>query len=701
MLLNRLLESFKLDTFFNSKILNFLLISIILGFLYNFYLNYYFGIKPNTISKMNIILADSYKGTFSEKEYLQRIEDIYKVKEYDIDYNISSKVISDIEIFFDFQLQVRRILYTSDDLRISNFIAQNKAKIELFDLDFNDFKVLTKLNEADIIFFKNSVMKMLEKFYKDGLTEEDLPNVLSEINNYINSFIKQSRNKDALLAYKEIVILYLSRIIVPNKFVNISKTLEKHTQLLSKIPRFYSLSKGSVIVRKGQKIDEELFRIISETKTIDSYKNKFFINSVLFSLLVLVVIWLTFRIFPDDRYLGYIVISLFLLSIIFISLQKPFVYLVPFWSVFIFSFFVGGFVLAIFSFLWFLVFVNLINFQIYNNLVFFDLLLLFIFSFIFMGYYMLKYESDRISFFVNKLDWLFTVNILIFVLVVIGVFSFLRLVDNFFVYFSFMVVSIIFSLIISYFSVLFLGVGVGGISVSKIRWLLDLNNPILSDLSRLAPGTFAHSLKVSEIAEACAKAINVNPIIVKIGALYHDIGKMVKPKYFVENLIQGEENPHNNKHAYLSAAIIKSHVKKGLKIAEKYKLPDIIKEFIKTHHGTTTILYFFLKAKNDVLGGKYFEVREEDFKYPGPKPYTKEMVILMICDSVEAASRSLDNFSYSSIEKLTDNIIKRLMDEDQFSEVQLTFNELKTIKEVIVNSLYISYHTRIKYPSRN
>ncbi|MCX7758246.1 MAG: HDIG domain-containing protein, partial [bacterium] len=191
------------------------------------------------------------------------------------------------------------------------------------------------------------------------------------------------------------------------------------------------------------------------------------------------------------------------------------------------------------------------------------------------------------------------------------------------------------------------------------------------------------------------------PILVKIGALYHDIGKMNRPKYFAENLVQGEKNPHDEREPYLSASIIKSHVTDGVKLSQKYNLPKIIEDFIRTHHGTTTILYFFIKAKNmQNTSKKYsFEIKEEDFKYPGPKPKTKEMLILMICDSVEAASRSLSEYSYSSIEKLTDNIVNRLIQEKQFSDVDITFKEIGIIKDTLIKNLYISYHVRLKYPS--
>ncbi|MFN3477822.1 MAG: HDIG domain-containing metalloprotein [bacterium] len=673
-----------------------------MALIYYLYLVTYFPIKPGVVSKINIVLAENYKEFFDEKQYLTKIEDVYKIKEYDIDYEISLKVIYNIDEFFDFQFDIKKSIKYDKDRGIifwdQNFLKQNQKTIEYLGLNINEFEILKNVNDYEIELIRKLVMEKLEIYYKQGIDESAIPSILSDINSHLEEYIKNSRNKKFLQIYEDLVIYYLSKYVVPNKFINIQKTLEKHKQMIAGIPKAYNLSKGSVIVRKGQVIDEEIYKVILLTGTKNKYNVKFFHNSFLLGILLYLIMLLIFGFYRKDLDLYYIVSLAFILGLVLVLVTKPFYYLVPFWVAIIFAFFTGGLILTFLSFILLLFLLNLFHFQIYGNLISMDLFLLITFSFLFLLYFMVIYQKERVWVLLNRFNFNFLLWVIVFVFIVLIIFNYVGFVDNFVIYFSFLLVSIVFSLIISYFLVLLLGVGMEGIGLGRIRWLLDLNNPILSDLSQLAPGTFNHSLRVSELAEACAKAIDVNPILVKIGALYHDIGKMLRPKYFVENLILGEKNPHDEKEPYLSAYIIKSHVRDGIELANKYKLPEFIKEFIKTHHGTTIISYFFVKAKN-MKDKKHSSIKEEDFRYPGPKPYTKEMAILMICDSVEAASRSLDNFSFSSLEKLAENIIERLLQDKQFSEVSLTFKELQVIKDTLIRNLYISYHTRIKYPS--
>jgi putative nucleotidyltransferase with HDIG domain len=411
---------------------------------------------------------------------------------------------------------------------------------------------------------------------------------------------------------------------------------------------------------------------------------------------------------------NYFLLSIiFGISLLFLLIDSFYYFFIPFFLVIILGFFVSGVMGSIFSFVLLLFWINFLNYQIWNSFADFNFLMFYLLSFLVLFYFFEKHEKNRFNLFLKKFDFGFIFYLVIFSLFYFLVFS----MNNFIFYFSFTVVSIVLSFLISYAFIILFGLGMENISLAKMRWLLDLGNPVLSRLSTAASGTFNHSLRVSELAEACAQAIGANSLLVKIAALYHDIGKIERPKYFAENISTGEENPHDNIEPYLSASIIKRHVIDGVKLARENKLPPIIDEFIKTHHGTTTILYFFIKAKNlqnllrqstkdsveqlKAFSSKkyYFEIKEEDFKYPGPKPYTKEMLILMICDSVEAASRSLTDFSYTSISKLTNSIIDRLSKEEQFSEVDLTFKELETIKETLIKNLYISLHTRVKYPS--
>ncbi|RMF54928.1 MAG: HDIG domain-containing protein, partial [Bacteroidetes bacterium] len=228
--------------------------------------------------------------------------------------------------------------------------------------------------------------------------------------------------------------------------------------------------------------------------------------------------------------------------------------------------------------------------------------------------------------------------------------------------------------------------------------LSDTNRPLLKELSLRAPGTFNHVLQVANLAEAAADAIGANALLTRVGALYHDIGKMVKPEYFVENQRPGQ-NPHDHLKPRMSALIIASHVKEGLEIGRKYRLPKVVLDFIPMHHGTTRIEYFYRKALEQAGEGDP-PVLESEFRYPGPKPNTKETSILMLADSVEAASRTLANPTHKRLESLIDMIIRARLDDGQLEDSELTFRDLTIIKQTFLSMLMAIYHVRVKYPGQ-
>jgi len=231
----------------------------------------------------------------------------------------------------------------------------------------------------------------------------------------------------------------------------------------------------------------------------------------------------------------------------------------------------------------------------------------------------------------------------------------------------------------------------GLVSDASLLELSDTNSKLLRELADKAPGTFQHSLQVANIAEAAANAIDANTLLTRVGALYHDIGKMKNPVFFSEN--QASYSPHDDLSSEVSAKIIIEHVLHGITLARKAKLPDRVVDFIRTHHGTTTVLYFYQQAKqnND-------EVAIEQFQYPGPKPFSKETAIVMISDGVEAASKSLKEPTAEKINAFVDKIVQRLMDEKQFLAADITLREIETIKKVLVEKLISSYHLRVAYP---
>lgn len=223
--------------------------------------------------------------------------------------------------------------------------------------------------------------------------------------------------------------------------------------------------------------------------------------------------------------------------------------------------------------------------------------------------------------------------------------------------------------------------------------LSNINNSLLREMSEVAPGTFQHSLQMANLAAAAANRIGGKSQLVRTGALYHDIGKMVNPVFFTEN--QSGVNPHKSLNYEQSAQVIINHVVDGLKLAEKHNLPKVIKDFILTHHGKGLTKYFYISYKNEHPDE---EVDQEKFRYPGINPFTKEQAILMMADAVEAASRSLPEYTEESISMLVDKIIDTQVSEGYFKECPITFKDIDIVKALFKEKLKTMYHTRISYP---
>lgn len=237
----------------------------------------------------------------------------------------------------------------------------------------------------------------------------------------------------------------------------------------------------------------------------------------------------------------------------------------------------------------------------------------------------------------------------------------------------------------------------GFISGVSLVELSNINKPLLKELSEKAPGTFQHSMQVSNLAMAAASKLGANASLIRTGALYHDIGKMVNPAFFTENQTPGM-NPHAGLPFEESARIIINHVKDGVRIAQKNNIPKQIIDFIETHHGTSMPKFFYISWKNANPGK---EVKESDFRYPGPNPFTREEAIMMMADSVEASSRSLPEYTEESIRTLVDKIIDAQLYEGYFKMAPITFRDIQTVKDVFVEKLQTIYHSRIAYPELN
>jgi putative nucleotidyltransferase with HDIG domain len=230
--------------------------------------------------------------------------------------------------------------------------------------------------------------------------------------------------------------------------------------------------------------------------------------------------------------------------------------------------------------------------------------------------------------------------------------------------------------------------------------LSDMSHPLLRQLAQRAPGTYNHSISVAALAESAADSIGANGLLVRVGACFHDIGKMFKPNYFVENQSPGS-NRHDTLQPAMSTLVIIAHVKDGSDLGRQHRLPTPVIDFIEQHHGTTLVEYFYrLATKKSEQDPHGEEISESTFRYPGPKPQTREAAVLMIADAVESASRALVEPTASRLQNLVDQIAMKKLLDGQFDDCGLTLQELDTIKRSLVKSLTAIYHGRVKYPDQ-
>lgn len=227
----------------------------------------------------------------------------------------------------------------------------------------------------------------------------------------------------------------------------------------------------------------------------------------------------------------------------------------------------------------------------------------------------------------------------------------------------------------------------------RLMDLSHMNEPLLRRLTLEAPGTYQHSMMVANLAEQAARAIDADALLCRVGAYYHDIGKMKRPRFFIENQM-GLENPHDKLAPSLSTRIIHSHVKDGVEMAKAAKLPDVLIDFIAQHHGTALVGYFYHQA----CARSAEPVFEEDFRYPGPKPQTRETAVLMLCDGLEAAARTLSAPTPEKLTELVEKMVKHNLDDGQLDESGLSLRDIKIIKDTLSKALQGIYHARIEYP---
>lgn len=560
---------------------------------------------------------------------------------------------------------------------------------------------------------RNDLIERLNEIYTGGIIDnsqtlnlDDNLWLLTDSNNSTlskaNEFYTVRSALDALInediPLKNELLLLFDSILEPDIIYNEQATKKQLTQELESITPFEGMvQKGQKIISKGELVDEQKFKQIESLKENRSKQlgtfngNTVYLGFIIIISIMLLLFWIYLYQFHNDvfqniRKLTFVlslVIAILYFVYLAINLNWPSMYIIPFCALTI--------ILQTY-------FGNRLAF--YTTII--TLLLASVISPFGKEFILIHFIACLVSILanVNAYYWskFFLAILYIFIAYVASYFGLSLYLEGSFKninYDEFMWIGLnVILTLLAYPLIPIFEKVFGFISDISLIELSDVNKPLLKKLQLEAPGTFQHSVQVANLAEAAASEIKVNPLLVKVAALYHDIGKIKNPLFFIENQ-NTNFNPHNNLNYDESAKIIINHVIDGIEIAKSYRLPNVIIDFIRTHHGTSKTQYFYHKFKEQ---NPDIEVDEAQFRYQGPLPFSKETAILMMADTVEAASRSIKNPTETAIDELIEKLIRGKMDDDQFVNSDITFKEIKQVKRVFKKMLKSIYHVRIAYP---
>lgn len=584
-----------------------------------------------------------------------------------------------------------------ENIRFENLPdAQKREKLEVFfDLPNSrkDF-VLDFLLKADDDSLNETFAKAsqtLEKVLEVGITESDFAD------NDVERIIKQNLVRDISKRQISIITAILEQVIVPNLVVDEFATNIARQNAQSTVkPYEMKFQKGDLIVYKGEPVTK-LKRDALRQAGYNVYELNFQGLVAMFIIVALgTLIYLGYMRFFEKQFLEprYLSVSASLSTLVVIiamllpSGTSPYILPIPAY-VFVLAIFTSPRIAFVAGTV--LLTILTLGFQ-YNSSFLCTFILLTMISTIAISKirYSKRMDLLKVGFFVSVAGVLIAISIFLLEKCLIDVSSYLILKNI-----TFLLINGVLSSIIVLGTLPILESTFKIITPYGLSELGDANQPLLRRLQFDAPGTYHHSLMVANLCEAAAEAIGANPVLARVGSLYHDIGKLKRPLFFVENQSYFKiENPHNNFTPRISKMIITAHPKDGLELAKEYSLPQVIQNFITQHHGQGLASYFYNQALKEE-GAE--NVKEEQFRYPGPKPNTKETAILMLADAVESAVRSMDNPTQEEMEAVIDKIIMDRITDGQLSDSPLTLLDIKTIAATFVRILRGMKHNRIKY----
>ena len=677
-----ILTSFAKNQSFIFKIFLFILSTVLIIYLLpkggQFKYNFQKG-KPwqyeNLYAPFSFTIKKSKAEIEEEKEYLR--EELIPYFEID-----TAKVTEVKKIFNNFYKQKESIdIANQRDLKIKDAGLRILDNLYTYGLISENYS----FDSNKLIYLKNG-NEIQELSYKQLV-------FLGDIDRIIKSNVKEYFILDAELFLTELI----TSIVLPNVTLNSELTSSTIRSKIESInPNRGVIDKGSRIIAKGEVVEGNKFQILSSYKAVFESqiwsKSNFYWLLLGYSLLISLVFLMLFLFLKNYRLEIYnnntkvtfilfnIIVMIFLTTLV-VKYDAKLVYITP---LCILPLVLKTFFDARLGLFVHVLTILLLGFIVPNS-----------FEFLFLQTIAGMVTILTVSELYKRANLFISVGQITFIYV-LGYFAFFIIQEgnieliqwDYFGYFVLCGLLTLFSFPLIYIYEKMFGL----VSDVSLLELSDTNSKLLKELSNKAPGTFHHSLNVANLAEAAANEIGANAMLTRVGALYHDIGKMVNPTYFTENQMSSI-NSHDELDPKESAKIIIDHVIIGIEIAKKNKLPDRIIDFIRTHHGTRLVHYFYSK-ENEKLG----TVSKEDFSYPGPTPFSKETAILMMADSVEAASKSLKEPTSSVLDEFVEKIIDSQLNQGQFLNANITLKEIQRIKKVLKKKLNNMYHLRIEYP---
>jgi len=641
-----------------------------------------YNLNPGDIANADIKAPrdtiDQMATKAKEDEVVQQID-----KQYTLKTDVSKTAEDNIKNFF------QKIIALKDSTVQENDKIAAIKTLNVVKLDDEDYKYLLSVSKEDITLFQNKSLEIIGLVYKKNIEEdkaEDIQAAKNEVENNLNNSSFNRRPRD-------ILNLLITSQIKPNFFYDKEKTDEKIQEAQKNVPKIV-IKKNQTIVKEGEPVTESQIELLNELGLL---KNSADGDSlyVYFVLGIFVAVILTIEYFYIYKYYRKIfdntnnLILISIINIISLVLARSTALISPYLVPMIF----GPIMLTLLLNYKISLVVSLLNCVLISGVISFKpevMILAFVSSV--LGSTSLRKMQQRNDILLS--------TAYIALMCAVLTFSTGTLLSN-------DMMEVLESTAMGGVGILLSGILAIGflpvfettfdiVTTVKLLELSNPNSPLLKKLLMEAPGTYHHSVLVSNLAELAAEEIGGNSVLARIGSFYHDIGKTKRPYFFKENQI-GKDNPHDKITPNLSTLIITSHVKDGLEMAKEYNLPKVIRDIIAQHHGTTLVKYFYYKMKNSPEGGE--EVKEADFRYPGPIPESKEAGIIMLADSVEAAVRSISEPTKGKIEEMVNNIIKDKLHSGQLDNCDLTLKDLTKIRQCFLKVLSGIYHERIEYPT--